>query len=237
MTRTPELEPPDDLPWPKAASSGPSAHVSAAIHKQCTRGLEPCRGPSAGHRLALSLGVSFAVLGVLLILTHGATRHTETFHAALIGAAGWGIVQAGVLWFGFAKPPGRRLSPVARVAVALVLPLMFVGYILFAAPEWVPFAEFLSAPRLARTASCSIVGLLASAAASGGVLLLWRGTDPLTPGLSGALAGLVGGIGGGVAIGAACPTQEGWHSGIAHGLVVVAFVAFGWVVGRRLLSP
>ena len=231
---SPQMEPPDDLPWPKAA---PSAHVSAAIQKQCTMGIEPCRGPSAGHRLALSLGVSFAVLGILLILTHGGTRHAETFHAALIGAAGWGIVQAGVLWFGFAKPPGRRLPPAARIALVLVLPLLFIGYIVFAAPEWLPLGDFLSAARLERTASCGVVGLLVSAAASGGVLLLWRGTDPLTPGLSGALAGLVGGIGGGVAIGAACPTQEGWHSGIAHGLVVVAFVAFGWVVGRRLLAP
>jgi hypothetical protein len=101
----------------------------------------------------------------------------------------------------------------------------------------VPFSEFLSAARLERTANCGTVSLIVSALASGGVLMLWRGTDPLTPGLSGALAGLVGGLGGGVAIGAACPTQEGWHSGIAHGLGVIAFVMFGWLVGRRLLAP
>lgn len=231
---TPETEPPDDLPWPKAS---PSPHVSAAIHKHCTMGIEPCRGPSAAQRLALSLCVSFAVLGLLLILTHGAARHTETFRAALIGAVGWAIVQGGVLWFGFARPPGRRLAIGPRIALALVLPLLFIGYIVFAAPEWVPLGEFLSAARLERTASCSVAGLLASTMASGGILLLWRGTDPLSPGLSGALAGLVGGIGGGVAIGAACPTQEAWHSGIAHGLIVVAFVALGWVVGRRLLAP
>jgi hypothetical protein len=209
MSNPPELDPLDDLPWPKA---GPSAHVSAAIHKQCTKGLEPCRGPSAGHRLGLSLVVSFAALAILLLLTHGSDRHEETFNAALIGAAGWGIVQAVVLWVGFAKPPGRRWSAGARVAVAL-------------------------AARLERTASCSVVGLIVSALASLGVLTLWRGTDPLNPGVSGALAGLVGGIGGGIAIGAACPTQEGWHAGVAHGLAVIAFVAFGWVVGRRLLAP
>jgi hypothetical protein len=234
MNLPPEMEPLEDLPWPKAA---PRAHVSAAIHKQCALGVEPCRGRSAGHRLALSLGVSFAVLGVLLVLTQGGAHHEGTLHAALIGAAGWGIVQAGVLWFAFAKPPGRRLAPATRLAVALIVPLLFVAYMVFAAPEWLSLSEFLSAPRLERTASCAIVGLIVSAAASAGVLMLWRGTDPLTPRLSGALAGLVGGIGGGIAIGAACPTQEAWHSGIAHGLVVVAFVAFGWVVGRRLLAP
>jgi hypothetical protein len=221
MSNPPELDPLDDLPWPKA---GPSAHVSAAIHKQCTKGLEPCRGPSAGHRLGLSLVVSFAALAILLLLTHGSDRHEETFNAALIGAAGWGIVQAVVLWVGFAKPPGRRWSAGARVAVALVLPVLFIAYVAFLAPEWVP-------------SSCSVVGLIVSALASLGVLTLWRGTDPLNPGVSGALAGLVGGIGGGIAIGAACPTQEGWHAGVAHGLAVIAFVAFGWVVGRRLLAP
>jgi len=234
MSNTPELDPLDDLPWPKA---GPSPHVSAAIHKQCTKGLEPCRGPSAGHRLGLSLLVSFAALGILLLLTHGSERHEETFHAALIGAAGWGIVQAVVLWLGFAKPPGRRWSAGARVAVALVLPMLFIAYVAFLAPEWVPFSEFFTSARLERTASCGVVGLMVSALASLGVLTLWRGTDPLNPGVSGALAGLVGGIGGGIAIGAACPTQEGWHAGVAHGLAVIAFVAFGWAVGRRLLAP
>jgi hypothetical protein len=235
MNRPPELDPVDDLPWPKAT---PSAHVSAAIHKHCTLGIEPCRGPSSAQRITLSLGVSFAVLAMLMYLSRGGGGHEgSTLRSVLIGAAGWGVVQALVLWLGFGKPPGRRLRPAARIAIALAIPLAFIAYIAFAAPEWVPFAEFLSAGRLERTASCGIVGLFVSALASGGVLLLWRGTDPLTPGLSGALAGLVGGIGGGIAIGAACPTQEGWHAGIAHGLVVVAFVAFGWVVGRRLLAP
>lgn len=234
MNSPPPFEPPDDLPWPKAT---PSAHVSAAIHKQCVHGIEPCRGRSAGQRFLLSLAVCLSVVAALLLLTSNATRHSETFQGALIGAAGWAIVQSFVLWLAFAKPPGRRLAPLTRVAIALVLPLLFIGYVVLAAPEWVPFSEFLSTHRLERTASCSVVSLLASALASGGVLFVWRGTDPLTPGLSGALAGLVGGIGGGVAIGAACPTQEGWHSGVAHGLVVVAFVVFGWLVGRRLLAP
>jgi hypothetical protein len=72
---------------------------------------------------------------------------------------------------------------------------------------------------------------------SGGVLFLWRGTDPLTPTVSGALAGLTGGLGSALALGVACPSHEAWHVGVSHGLVVVAMVGFGALVGRRLLSP
>jgi hypothetical protein len=234
MTKPTEMDPTEDLAMLK---SSPRVEISAAIHKHCTGNIEPCRGRSAQHRVLLSLGASFAVVAGLLLLTQGAERNEETFRSALMGVAGWGVVQAIVLWVGLGKPPGKRTSPAARMALVLVVPVAFAAYVALSAPEWVSFGEFLDAARLGRTASCGTVSLLVSAAASGSVLLLWRGTDPLTPGLSGALAGLVGGIGGGVAIGAACPTQEGWHSAIAHGLGVLLFVMFGWLVGRRLLAP
>jgi hypothetical protein len=234
MTKPTEMDPTEDLAMLK---SSPRVEVSAAIHKHCTRDIEPCRGRSAEHRMLLSLGASFAVFAALLLLTQGAERNQETFQSALMGAAGWGIVQTIVLWVGLAKPPGKRTSTAARIALVLIVPVAFAAYVALSAPEWVSFGAFLDEVRLARTASCGAVSLLISAAASGSVLLLWRGTDPLSPGLSGAVAGLVGGIGGGVAIGAACPTQEGWHSAIAHGLGVLLFVMFGWLVGRRLLAP
>jgi hypothetical protein len=235
MTKPSEMDPTENLAL--LTKSAPRLEVSAEIHKHCTRGLAPCRGRSAEHRMLLSLGACFAMLAGLLALTYGANRQEETFHSALIGAAGWGVVQTLVLWFGFAKPPGKRLPTAARVALVLLVPVAFAAYIALAAPHWIPFGEFMSAAPLVRTGSCSVVSLLVGAVASGSVLLLWRGTDPLTPGLSGALAGLVGGIGGGVAIGAACPTQEGWHAMAAHGLGVLLFVMFGWLVGRRLLAP
>jgi hypothetical protein len=235
MTKPSEMDPTDDLAL--LTKSAPRVEISTAIHKHCTRGLEPCRGRSAEHRMLLSLAACFAMLAGLLALTYGAHRDDETFHSALIGAAGWGIVQTLVLWFGFAKPPGKRMSTGARVALVLLVPVAFAAYVALAAPEWVSFGQFISPAGLERVGGCGVVSLLVGAVASGSVLMLWRGTDPLTPGLSGALAGLVGGIGGGVAIGAACPTQEGWHSVVAHGLGVLLFVTFGWLVGRRLLAP
>ena len=68
-------------------------------------------------------------------------------------------------------------------------------------------------------------------------MLLWRHTDPFSPGLSGALVGLLGGLAGAVGIGFACPNAEAWHMCIGHGLTLAAVGSLGWLLGRRLLAP
>lgn len=232
------MKPTDDtneFPWPKPAA--PSAEVSAAIHEQCTCDLAKRRGMTAHQRLLASLLLSFGVFSLLAWLARGNTRVEGTFRSALIGAAGWGIIQAAVLWMGVARPPGRRTSARLRLVLAVVTPVFFLAYLAHAAPAWVSFGEFSHGARAVHAVGCSFVGMLFSAVVSGGVLLLWRGTDPLTPGLTGALVGLVGGLGGGLTIGVACSSQEGWHACFSHGLGVLVFVAFGWAAGRRLLPP
>jgi hypothetical protein len=189
------------------------------------------------QRLLASLALSFGVFSLLAWLTRGHARVEGTFRSALIGAAGWGIIQAAVLWMGVARPPGRRTSARVRLVLAVVIPVFFLAYLAHAAPAWVSFGEFSHGTRAAHAVGCSFVGMLFSAVVSGGVLLLWRGTDPLTPGLTGALVGLVGGLAGALTIGVACSSQEGWHACFSHGVGVLAFVAFGWAAGRRLLPP
>lgn len=226
---------PPDLPWPKPAA--PSLEVSRAIREGCTRGLSHKRCVPASHRLLASLLLSFGVFGLLAWLTRGNPRIDGTFRAALIGAAGWGIVQAMILWVGLARPPGKRFSARLRLVLAVLTPVIFLGYVAHAAPEWVSFFEFSHGERAAHAVRCTVVGLAFSTVISGGVLLLWRGTDPLTPGLTGALVGLVGGLAGGLTIGVACPSQEGWHACFSHGLGALAFAGIGWAAGRRLLVP
>jgi len=224
-----------DLPWPKPAA--PSAEVSAAIHEKCTCDLAKSRGLSTRQRLLASLLLSFGVFALLAWVTRGQTRIDGTFRNALMGAAGWGIVMASVLWMGLARPPGRRGSARVRLTLAVVLPVFFLIYMAHSAPEWVSFGEFSQGASANHAVGCGFVGMLFSAVVSGGVLLLWRGTDPLTPGLTGALVGLVGGLAGGLTIGVSCANQEGWHACFSHGLGVLAFAAFGWAAGRRLLAP
>jgi hypothetical protein len=232
--KTTDSEPPD-LPW--QAPPMPSGDVSRAIREQCMCDMAKRRGMSTRTRLLASLGLSLGVFALFAWLTRDQYRIEGTFRGALIGAAGWGIVQTMVLWFGLATPPGRRFSRRLRLVLAVVTPVLFVGYIAHAAPEWVTFHDVSHGARAAHVVRCTLAGLSFSTLISGGVFLLWRGTDPLTPGLTGALVGLIGGLAGGLTIGIACPSQEGWHSCISHGLGAIAFAGFGWAVGRRLLVP
>lgn len=232
---TGELDALADLPWPTPAE--PPKAVSAAICKECTKSLHGCRGASAEKRVMMSLLVSGGVTGLLIGLSVIFGSAGATLTSALYGAVGWAIIQVFVLVVGLARPPGRKPARALRLVIAVVVPLLFLGYLAATASSRLPFETFSQGATASHAVGCGLVSLFLGALVSGGVLLLWRGTDPLTPGLSGALVGLVGGLGGAVAMGIACPSHEAWHLGCAHGLGVIALVFLGGAVGRRLLSP
>lgn len=223
-----------DLPWREEPV--PAPELSAAIRKTCTRDLDCKRGATAARRAAISVLVSGTIVGglVLLGLRHGV--ESEPMKWALAGAAAWGIVHAAILFLGLARPPGRRGSRALRLGVAVALPILFFAYLAVAASNTLPFGQFLH-EGVGHTSSCGLFSLLFGAVAAVGTLLVWRRTDPLTPGLSGALAGLCGGLASAVGIGVACPSHEGWHLWLAHGTTLVVFVLVGWVVGRKWLAP
>ncbi|HEX6272417.1 MAG TPA: NrsF family protein [Polyangiaceae bacterium] len=215
----------------------PPKAVSDAICRHCTKSLHPGRGASAEKRVLLSLLISGGLTG--LLIGFGVVRGSAgaTLSSALYGAAGWALIQAFVLVVGLARPPGRKPARAVRLVMAVVVPILFLGYLALTASGRLPFETFSQGATASHAVGCGLVSLFLGALVSGGVLLLWRGTDPLTPGLSGALVGLVGGLGGAVAIGIACPSHEAWHLGFSHGLGVVALVFLGGAVGRRLLCP
>jgi hypothetical protein len=185
--------------------------------------------------------LSRLVCGVVsgFIIAFGVLRGSAqaTLSSALYGAGGWAIIQTLVLVFGLARPPGRKPARALRLVIAVVVPVLFLGYLAATASSWMTFERFSQGASASHAVGCGLMSLFLGALVSGGVLLLWRGTDPLTPGLSGALVGLVGGLGGAVAVGIACPSHEAWHMGCSHGLGVIALVFLGGAVGRRLLSP
>jgi hypothetical protein len=233
MSRSDETLP--DLPF--RAPPEPCAKVSASIRKQCTQGLSKKRGLPAFVRFGLSLGLSAAVFGLLWYLGQAYSRPEGAVRGALFGAAGWAIVQAVVLFVGLVRPPGMRISRSLRLLLAVALPIAFMAYLAYAAQQRLPLGEFMTHGDPGWAVACGLHALLFSAIAAAGTLFLWRGTDPLTPGLSGALAGLVGGLGGAAAIGVACPSGETWHLWIGHGVTVVLIVLASFVVGRRWLAP
>lgn len=237
MTSNSERDSVADLPWPEASPIEPGAHISQAIRRECTRDLCNKRGLSASRRVALSLLLSGVMIGLLLFLGMRFGRPESALRAALFGALGWGVVQGAVLFVGLARPPGKRGSPRSRVLLAIGIPIAFFTYLAFAASGRVPLNEFVQGEHAGWALRCGGIALLFGALAAGGMLLVWRGTDPLTPGLSGTLAGIAGGLAGACAIGCACPASEGWHLWASHGLMLVALGGVGWGVGRRWLAP
>lgn len=230
-----EQDPLGELPWP--GEPAPPAEVTRAIHDECTRDLCCKQGLSPGRRLLMTLVMSTFVVGLLVYLTYGRQRPEGALRAALLGAAGWGIVQAFVLFVGFARPPGKRVSRRVRLLIAVTVPIAFLAYLALEGTRWLPLGTFVHTAAADKAMHCGLHALLFGAIIAGGTLLIWRRTDPLSPGLSGALAGLVGGLAGAVAIGVACPSGETWHLWVGHGLTVVALIFFGWAAGRRLLAP
>jgi len=231
----PKPDPLADLPWPKPEA--PREAVSAKICGACTKNLCAKRGLSALSRLALCVAVSGVVasFGYWFGLRHH--RSELGLRTGVYGAVGWALVQAAVLFIGFAPRRGLLGSRGARMALAVLVPVLFLGYLSYAAWSYVPFEQFSHGARAAHALGCGLVALSFGAIVGGSVLLVWRGTDPVTPRLSGTLAGFVGGVGGALAVGIGCPSHEAWHLWTAHGLIVLALGLMGFAAGRRLLSP
>jgi len=230
-----ERDPISDMPWPGPVE--PRAEVSNAIRRQCTAGLGPRMRLRAGHRLAISLLLSAAIISYLVYFGASHGRPESALRGALYGAIGWSVVQAIVLFFGLTRPPGRRISRRLRVALLLGVPLAFLIYLVFAGAGAAPLYDVTHGVQGAWTLRCGGFALAFGALASLGMLLVWRGTDPLTPGLSGALAGVAGGLAGACAIGCGCAATETWHLILSHGSILIAFGAIGWAFGRRWLAP
>jgi hypothetical protein len=194
------------------------------------------KGMAASTRITLCVALSSFV--ALVGYWYGVRHHRSELGLRMgaYGALGWAIVQATVLFVGFTPARGRP-SRTVRLVVAVLVPVLFLAYLTYTAWSYVPFTQFAHGARADHAWSCGLVALTFGALVSGGILLAWRGTDPLTPRLSGTLAGLVGGIGGALAVGIGCPSHEAWHAWTAHGLIVLALGCMGFGAGRRLLAP
>jgi hypothetical protein len=231
----PKPDPLADLPWPKP--EGPREEISAKICGACTKNLCPVQRMSAGLRLTLCIAASsfVAAVGYWFGVRHN--RSELGLRMGLLGALGWAIVQVAVLFMGFGPGRSSVAKRTVRLALAIAVPVLFLGYLTVSAWTFVPFEQFSHGARFSHALSCGSVALFFGALVSGGVLFAWRGTDPLTPRISGALAGLIGGVGGALAVGIGCPSHEAWHLWVSHGVVVLALGVMGCVAGRRLLAP
>lgn len=225
-----------DVQWPKATAT-PSQDCSQAIRGVCTEGLCARRGMSPLVRGLVTLGLS--VLLFSYYTWYAVTEHppSAVVSTALYGAVGWIGAQALLVFVTLVRPPGRRGSRTARLALLLGTPLAFVGYLALQSTEHFSLERFSHGAPASHALGCGAFALLLGALVAGGAMVAWRRTDPYDPGLSGATIGLVGGLGSGLGMSVACPSHELLHACFSHGLIVFALAIAGFGVGRRLLSP
>ncbi len=212
----------------------PGAAVSARIRRACTSDLTPAGALSARRRLLMTAIVAAA--GLAALLAAGLRDHDRggASEATLWVAGGWVGVVSLVIGIGVARPPGKRSAWLTRVLVATLVPLSFCVYLALATSETLPLDHALHD---SGTLGCGMYTLLTSALVALGVMLPWRRTDPVSPGLTGALLGLGGGLVAATAASVVCPSREGWHLWLAHGASLVVVVLIGAWVGRRWLAP
>lgn len=224
---------PSDDPFANAAleDAAPPQELGKRIVSECTRDLAPARGLSRGLRWAITLTGAAAVCSVLLSARLASGAHwSDALPVMLIWAAG--LAMASVLLL--LRPPGRRPSLYSCIAVVVVGVLAFFVYVGSLGDE---ASSLLVALTTRTTWNC---GLYAGATGSVTVLLLmlaWRRTDPMSPGLTGAFLGLCGGVAAGLAAATVCPIHEAWHLYLGHGVALALTVAGAGWVGRRWLAP
>jgi hypothetical protein len=125
---------------------------------------------------------------------------------------------------------GRRL---------VVATLAIIGFTALAlqAEHFFSLSEFLGADSMTRATKCASHSLLSGVLGSSVLMLIWRRTDPFSPGLTGGTLGLVGGAVGTLSVGLLCESDEGLHLTLSHGISLLVLTVLGIVVGRKWLSP
>jgi hypothetical protein len=231
-----QKDPLADLPWPGATVT-PSQACSEAIRGTCTKGLCKQRGVSATGRALVTLGLSLLVLAYYTFYAITDHRPSAVVRTALFGAMGWLGAQALLVFVTLVRPPGKRGSRALRLGLLVSVPLLFLIYLALVSTEQFALTKFASPQLAGHALGCGLIALFMGALVAGGAMVAWRGTDPYSPGISGALIGVVGGIASGAGMSVACPSHEALHSCFAHGLVVFALAVAGFGLGRRLLPP
>ncbi len=218
---------------PFAPPPAPPAAVTARIRQTVAEDLRP-RSVAEARRRAWATAALFLLAIALPTALSRWTLHVESapLASALYGVIGWSVVMGGVLLVGLVRPPGRRGSRAARLLLALLVPALFLAWLLVVSP-YSPYTSAAGPRALECFQGASVLGGLTTL----GTLWLWRKTDPLSPRLSGALAGLIGGLASGTAMGVVCPTTDLFHVSVAHGLVLIAFVLAGALLGKKVIAP
>lgn len=222
----------------------PDERILAALHEEM-RQQEQTESPagrallarrkvgSRGKRAALSV----LLLGGGLLLV-SLSAWSDSWQWLVLSAAAASLA-AGALFMAGAVP--GHMSPWSqgpRRALVTVLSVTLFVVLGAQAESFLPLLAVLSDESAsAHLAGCFGHALMTGILFSALLMLVWRRTDPFSPGLTGCFLGLLGGVFGTMSVALTCSNTEGFHLTLGHGSAALLLAGIGFFAGRRWLTP
>ncbi|HEU4535060.1 MAG TPA: NrsF family protein [Polyangiaceae bacterium] len=191
--------------------------------------------PAGVRWRAIVLSLSFS-LGALTVCVQGIDVERRPRGAVVAGSLWGALVLALVAWRLLARR-GRALWPARGALVATVagVPAALAVFPPLAAALW-PQAGGAGGG-LVQGARCLVASAVLGGAALAGLLVAYRKSDPVNPGLSGAALGALAGAWVALSQQLQCPFGDPQHALVTHVLPSLLLSGFGWLLGRYALDP
>jgi Negative regulator of sigma F len=186
-----------------------------------------------GRAVVLSLSFSLAALAVCV---RGVDLEQRPRGAVVAGTI-WGVFVLALVVRAMIARRGGALWPSrgALRAVIVGVPASLALFPPLAATLWPqpggPVGGFVQA------AWCVVASALLGSAALAGLLVAYRKSDPVNPGLSGAALGALAGAWVALSQQMQCPYGDARHTLLTHVLPTLLLSGLGWLLGRYALDP
>lgn len=214
-----------------AKASAPSERVLTALREEVRADKAPRSSISRAKRTGFS--VLALAIGFTLTTFKVAGHSPGVFLVALAACS----LSVGALLFSGVIPGSGRTSAGTRRYLLGALAVATFTVLALKADHFLSYGQFADGECLMRTTHCASYALLAGVIVSSGLMIIWRRTDPFSPGLTGALIGFLGGLIGTVSVSLSCRADEGIHLTLGHGIATVVVTGLCWWGGRKWLSP
>ena len=224
------LDSPDPLTQLRAREPQPAPRVLEALRREMQADCAAKRSVAGSTKILLSVAVVACAVALLAFKAWASQPARVVVTSLSLSAAAGAVFACGAL------PHVGRWDLSARRALVLIAALSVLIALGLEATHFLPWTRF-AAVEAGPAASCAAHAFFNGILCLGALLLLWKKTDPFSPGLTGALLGLVGGLGGALSVGMVCPREEGFHLVLGHGLAALAVCGMGFSAGRKWMTP
>jgi hypothetical protein len=196
---------------------------------------EPARSRASGtQRRALAIALGFtAALGFGAFVASPKLGGRPAGYVILLTAA-WMSVAVVASWGALSRGRSMLGRPIAqRIGIALVTPVALIGAALVGNMLWPQTVG--GYPGLVKDALCAAFTMMFAAGPLVAFLMVFRRSDPVAPGLSGAALGAAAGAWGAFGIELFCNCPAPGHVILGHVLPVLLLALIGAAIGGRAL--